>query len=157
MEHRNDNLLEDDHTDAALRRLIEVAPAPTGVSSVDLVARTLHRLPTVPPAVVAQSQRDLARRNRLLRRITVALILFVAVFNIWSVAGHGPQMAFALGDGQSGLSSVLLGLQLAAKPLWYSIRALNPAVIGGAIIIAGISIWLARRLVQRGQAEWEGE
>ena len=158
MEHGDDDRLADERADTAFKRLIEgEATVQPSVPAADLVTRTLRRLPTVPPAVAAQQQQRRSQINRQVRVVLLALIALVAGFNIWGVAAHGPQLAFMVGDGESGLSAVLLGLQLAAKPFWYTIRAFNPLLIGGAFALAIASIWLIRRLVRRAQAQYEVE
>lgn len=157
MEYRDDNIVEEQRADAVFKRLIDSTPVQPQPASAELVARTLHRLPNAAPALAAQLQQVRTRRNRRLRSLLLSLLALVAAFNIWGVVAHGPQMAFMLGDGESGLSGLLLGLQLAVKPLWYVIRALDPLLIGGALLIAVASIWLTRRLVRRTQAHYEVE
>lgn len=66
MGYRDDDILADDRADLALKRLLatDIAQPRTAVPG-DLVARTLNRLPPVPPAQAAQHQASRRRQMRL--------------------------------------------------------------------------------------------
>lgn len=152
----DDNLLEDDRADVALKRIFEADPDVRATAlPQDLVTRALYRLPPVPPTQAAQ---HLARRRRQRLAATLVVVLpavLIGALNVWSVAGSGPQMAFALGDGRAGVSAVVLGTQLAAKPFWNTLQQASPGVLIGALVVALVGIVLWWRLVRRTNAEFE--
>lgn len=149
MGYRDDNILADDRVDAALKRLLDTDMAlPRAAVPPDLVARTLNRLPPVPPARAAQHQ---ATRRRQIRIGAVCLaipIVLVAVWNVGSVVGSAPQMAFMFGDGRSGASSALLSVQLAVKPFWNTLGSLNRGLLAGGLLLAAVAAALWWRLVR---------
>jgi hypothetical protein len=131
MGYRDDDIVDQDRADAALRRALErlqaleAAPPPP-----DLVTKTARRLPAVPPAIAA---RQLARRALLgaaLRLGAVVALALVLLLGVASVLGIGGRLALLFGDGGVGLSRALLTVQLLAKPLWHSLG------MGGALPVA---------------------
>lgn len=156
MGNRDDNSIDDERADMLLRRTLEreeqnIPTAP------DLVARALNRLPPGPPAVAAR-RLQARRRNRMTAIISVVVpLVLLACLNIWSVAAHGPQMAFMFGDGQTGLSGMLLGLHLVAKPIWNTLRTLDTTVVLGSLLGVGVCVIVLRWLVRRVQGRYEVE
>lgn len=156
MGNRDDNSIDEHQADALLRRALEPDAVPMPASP-QLIARTLDRLPPGPPA---QAQRHLAARRQS-RRIAAAVVLvplvLVALFNIWSITVHGPQMAFLFGDGRSGFSGAMLALHLVAKPLWNTVRAVNGTLVIGSLVAVGIALVVLRQLVRRIQHQHEDD
>lgn len=154
MGSRDDNIIDDTHADQALRRLIQHAPEQQALAlPPDLVGRTLERLPTLPPSDVAQ--RTAARRQQRTLLWSVVLLLFglVAAINIWNTIEGRPHATLMFGTGASDSSALLLGVQLAVKPLWNSMRALHPALLAAALLLAcvgGIGLW---RLLRQTRAK----
>ncbi len=116
MGYRNDDFVNDERADAALRQALErlqaldqLAPPP------DLVARTARRLPAAPPAVAAG---QIARRS------------------------GGERLARLFGDGGSGLSRGLLTIQLLAKPLWHSVGSGGAALLITGMVALACACWL---------------
>jgi hypothetical protein len=150
MGSRDDNFLDDERADAALRRLLarsgqpaEVPPPP------DLVTRTLRQLPAKPPALAA---RDAAQRAALwftLRLALLGTVALVALVGIWGALGGGPSLALLFGSGAAGLSRVLLTIELLAKPLLRTMGA--GGVLGVLAGLAGLVCagWLWWRLLLR--------
>ena len=150
MGSRDNHMIDDQRYDELLLRLLERSGQPAAAPSPpDLVTRTLRRLPPVPPAVAGQAA---ARRAswRLARRVTLALALaLIGLLGIWSVLGGGPSLALMFGDGVSGLSRVLLAIQLLAKPLLRTAAAGGGLwMLAGMLALAGVG-WLWWRLLQR--------
>ncbi len=145
MGYRDNDIIDDERADAALRRALErihaldqVAPPP------DLVTQTGRRLPAMPPAAAA---RQLARRRLLRVGGRVALFALCALIVLLGVAGlAGGRVALLFGDGASGVSRTLLMVQLLAKPLWHSLGS------GGAVaVVVGLAgaVWLWWWTLQR--------
>ena len=150
MGRRDNNFVNDDRADAALRRLLARIGEPTQVEPPpDLVTRTARRLPAEPPALAA---RRMARRRALrlgLWAAACAALALIALLGVWGTLGGGPQIALLFGDGGSGLSRALLILQLLAKPLVRTIGAAGaPLLLAGAAAVAGAG-WLWWRLIRR--------
>jgi len=143
MGYRDDNILADDRADAALKRLLDTDMALPRAAPPDLVARTLNRLPPVPPARAAQHQATRRRQMRIGAACLAVPLVLVAVWNVVSVVGSAPQMAFLFGDGRSGASSALLSVQLAAKPFWNTLGSLNRTLLAGGLLLAagGAALW----------------
>src|SRR5689334_21465821 len=118
MGHRANNPLDEEHADAAMRRVLERHNQLSAVEPPrDLVTRTLRRLPPAPPAVAARAEfHRRLQRQALLSGVSLLVVLMVFL-GLWNLSGSGTQLAFMFGDGSSGLSRVLLILQLAIKPL----------------------------------------
>lgn len=152
----DDNIMSDERADRVLRRALE-RELPATPLPPDLVARTLDRLPASPPAQTAR--RAAIRRRGRVAALTVVLVplVLLALFNIWSIAAHGPQMAFFFGDGHTGMSSALLGLHLAAKPLWNTLRTTNIALLVGGLIGLCVCVTAVWRLMRRIQHQYEVE
>lgn len=156
MGDRNDNIIDDERADAVLRRTLARdgmdVPAPP-----HLVARALERLPPVPPAEAARRV-SVRRRNRVVAISSVLVPLaLLALLNVWSVAARGPQMAFMFGDGRSGVSSALLGLHLTAKPLWNTLRSVEPIFLLSGFVGIAACVFALRRLVRHFQNQYEAE
>ena len=150
MESRDNNILDDDREDAALRRMLARSgqPAPALLPP-DLVTRTMRLLPTEPPAIAARNSDRRAAIGLMLRLALIIAIALVGLAGIWSAIAGGPSLAVLFGDGTSGLSRVLLTIELLAKPLLRTVGA------GGALwLLAGLAAiaaagWLWWRLLQR--------
>ena len=150
MGHRADDLLDEEHADAAMRRVLEssrhsiaLEPPP------DLVTRTLRRLPPVSPAIAARA----AARRRVQSLILIGGVSLLATFTIfvglWNIFGSGTQLALMFGDGRSGLSRVLLILQLVIKPLIAMLLAVAPVfLVTSALVVIGGG-WLWWRLIRQ--------
>lgn len=158
MGRRDDNFIDDDQVDHAVRRMLErrsdpiqLAPPP------DLVTRTLRRLPPVPPAAAAQAERWQRVQRRALGGLAGFMALMVAALSVWNVAGNGPELALVFGDGSGGISKLLLTLHLAVKPLWNTLAAagmLAFALAGVAVVGGGwLWWWLIRRAPLDARAE----
>ncbi len=154
MGYRDDEILADDRADLALKRLLatDITQPRTAVPG-DLVARTLNRLPPVPPAQAAQHQASRRRQMRLGAIFLAVPIVLVALWNLGSVVGNAPQMAFLFGDGRTGASSALLSVQLAAKPFWNTLGSLNRALLIGGLLLAAGAVALWWRLVRGTRAD----
>jgi hypothetical protein len=139
MGYRDDDIIDPERADAALRRALDrlqaldpVPPPP------DLVTQTGRRLPAAPPAEAA---RQLARRRMLQVGARAALFALGALIVLLGVSGltGGARVALLFGDGAGGVSRTFLMVQLLAKPLWHSLGS------GGAVAIivalAG-AVWL---------------
>jgi hypothetical protein len=149
MGSRNDNFIDDERDDAALRRLLARLDQPAAVPPPpDLVTRTLRLLPSGSPAIAA---RNAARRTAIRLVSLVALagaLALVGLLGIWSAVGGGPSLALLFGDGASGLSRILLTLELLAKPLLRTVAASGFGLLAGLVALAGAG-WLWWRLLQR--------
>jgi hypothetical protein len=150
MGSRDDNFLDDERADAALRRLLARSgqPAPAPPPS-DLVTRTLQLLPPEPPAVAA---REVARRAAVrfaLRVMLVGALALVAMLGIWSALGGGVRLALIFGDGARGASRALLTLELLAKPLLRTVGSAGGAWLLAAIVALAAAGWLWVRLLRR--------
>jgi hypothetical protein len=150
MGSRDNRVIDDQRYDELLLRLLERSGQPAVVEQPpDLVTRTMRLLPHEVPAAAGQAAMRRARRRLILRAILTIAVVLIAAFGIWSVLGGGPSLALIIGDGVSGLSRVLLTVQLLAKPL------LRTAGIGdglwmmaGLLALAGLG-WLWWRLLRR--------
>jgi hypothetical protein len=150
MGSRDNRVIDDQRYDELLLRLLERSGQPAVVEPPpDLVTRTMRLLPHEVPAAAGQAAMRRARRRLILRAILTIAVVLIAAFGIWSVLGGGPSLALIIGDGVSGLSRVLLTVQLLAKPL------LRTAGIGdglwmmaGLLALAGLG-WLWWRLLRR--------
>jgi hypothetical protein len=150
MGSRNDDFLDDEPADAALRRLLarsgQPAPAP---SPPDLVTRTMRLLPAHPPAIAARNARRRAAARLALRLALAVALALVALAGIWSVVGGGPSLGLLLGDGTSGISRALLTIELLAKPLLRTVGAGGALwLLAGLLALAGAG-WLWWRLLRR--------
>jgi len=143
-------VIDDQRHDELLLRLLERSGQPSVVPPpADLVTRTLRRLPQELPAIAGQAAARRARRRSALR-VTLALALaLIGLLGIGSVLGGGPSLALMFGDGVSGISRVLLTVELLAKPL---LRTAGVAgglwMLAGLLALAGIG-WLWWRLLRR--------
>ncbi len=149
MGRRDDDFLDDERADAALRRVLarlgeldQVAHPP------DLVTRTARRLPVVPPAAAARAAARSAALRLALDLATVAALSLVALLGIWSALAGQDRIAMLFGDGGGGLSRALLTLQLLAKPLLRTVGSVGPLLLAGAAAVAGAG-WLWWLLLQR--------
>ncbi len=150
MGRRDDDFLDDERVDAAVRRMLtrigEPAPVPPPP---DLVTRAARRLPAELPLIAA---RQAARRRVVKMTLGAALlsiVALVALSGIMSALGLQSPVVMLVGDGGSGLSRALLMLQLLAKPLLRSFGSVAaPLLVGGslAFAVAGwVWWWLLRR------------
>jgi len=143
-------VIDDQRHDELLLRLLERSGQPSVVPPpADLVTRTLRRLPQELPAIAGQAAARRTRRRSALR-VTLALALaLIGLLGIGSVLGGGPSLALKFGDGVSGISRVLLTVELLAKPL---LRTAGVAgglwMLAGLLALAGIG-WLWWRLLRR--------
>jgi len=143
-------VIDDQRHDELLLRLLERSGQPSVVPPpADLVTRTLRRLPQELPAIAGQAAARRTRRRSALR-VTLALALaLIGLLGIGSVLGGGPSLALMFGDGVSGISRVLLTVELLAKPL---LRTAGVAgglwMLAGLLALAGIG-WLWWRLLRR--------
>jgi hypothetical protein len=150
MGRRDDDFLDDERVDAMVRRMLtrigEPAPVPPPP---DLVSRTARRLPAEPPLIAARR----AARRRVVKMTLGAALLgivgLVVLSGILGALGLQSPVAMLVGDGEGGLSRVLLMLQLLAKPLLRSFGTVAvPLLVGGslAFAVAGwVWWWLLRR------------
>ena len=150
MGSRDNHVIDDQRHDELLLRLLERSGQPSAVPPpADLVTRTLRRLPQELPAIAGQAAARRTRRRSALR-VTLALALaLIGLLGIGSVLGGGPSLALKFGDGVSGISRVLLTVELLAKPL---LRTAGVAgglwMLAGLLALAGIG-WLWWRLLRR--------
>ena len=150
MGSRDNHIIDAQRHDELLLRLLErsgqtaaAAPPP------DLVTRTLRLLPQELPAVAGLAATRRARR-RLVLQLTLAVVLaLIGLFGIWSVLSGGSSLALMFGNGVSGLSRVLLTVELLAKPL---LRTAGTGgglwMLAGLLALAGVG-WLWWRLLRR--------
>jgi len=123
----------------------------------DLVVRTMRRLPPHPPALAVRR----AARQRLRRRVLLAgiavLVLGVTIPGVWHLLG-GPAPELLFGNGSSGLSYLLLLLDLLARPVLHTISMVSPTVLGASILILAGSVYgwwqLVRRTPVYAPTEW---
>jgi hypothetical protein len=152
MGNRDEYIVNDDHEDAAMRRMLSrhaqplyVAPPP------DLVTRTARKLPRVAPAVAAHA----AARRRTVRAaaagIAVLLVLLLALIGLFDVMGAGPQLAFFFGDGSSGVSEALLMARLLVKPLVGTFFTMMPTLLVASSAVAVVGGWAWWALVRQPQ------
>jgi hypothetical protein len=150
MGSRDNHMIDDQPHEDLLRRLLERSGQPAAAPPpVDLVTRTLRRLPQELPAVAGQAAARRAGR-RLALRVTLAVALaLIGLLGIWSVLGGGPSLALMFGDGVSGLSRALLTVELLAKPLLRTAGARGGLwMLAGLLALAGVG-WLWWRLLRR--------
>jgi hypothetical protein len=150
MGRRNDDFVDHERADRALRQLLARAGEPTQLAPPpDLVTRTMRRLPAAPPAQVARVE---ARRRavRLMAGVfVVGAIVALALLGLADVLNGGLRLALLFGDGGGGLSRVLLTLSLLAKPLLYTVGSVGaPLLLAGGAALIGAG-WLWWRLIQR--------
>jgi hypothetical protein len=101
------------------------------------------------PAVAGRAADRRAGRRLALRVTLVLALALVGLLGIWSVLGGGSSPALIFGDGVSGLSRVLLAIQLLAKPLLRTAAAGGGLwILAGMLALAGVG-WLWWRLLQR--------
>ena len=146
---RDDDFVNDAPAEAALRRALARFDEPRlAEPPPDLVTRTARRLPAAAPAVAAQHAARAALLRRIALLVVAALVALVALLGIVGALGGGDQLPRLFGDGGSGISRVLLMLQLLSKPL---LRTLGAA--GVALALAGVTAliagWLAWWLMRR--------
>jgi hypothetical protein len=147
---RANNPLDEEHADAAMRRVLErndhfVSREPPP----DLVTRTLRRLPPVPPAVAAPAEfRRRARRLALLSGIGLFAVLAVFL-GLWNVFGAGTHLALIFGDGSGGLSRVLLIVQLLIKPLIATFSSVAPVFLLTSTLVVLSGGWWWWRLIRQ--------
>ena len=150
MGSRDNRVIDDPRYDELLLRLLERSGQPAAADPPpDLVTRTLRLLPQEVPAVAGRAAMRRARRRSILGAILAIALVLIAGLGIWSILGGGPSLALLAGNGVSGLSRVLLAVELLAKPL------LRTAGIGdglwmlaGLLALAGVG-WLWWRLLRR--------
>lgn len=149
MGYRENNDIDEPSEEALRRALSRLGSIQTLEPPPDVVARTMRRLPSAPPAAAAR-----ATARRRMRRLTLlvigsCLIIPFAFISLLSVFGLGPSPALLIGDGSSGLSRLLLVLQLLSKPLLGAIVSVAPELIVGSLVVALMSGWLWWKLVQQ--------
>jgi len=150
MGSRDNHMIDDQRHDELLLRLLERSGQPTDATPpADLVTRTLRRLPQELPAIAGQAAARRARLRLALRALVASVLALVGMPGVWSVLGGGPSLALMFGDGVSGLSRVLLAIQLLAKPLLRTAAAGGGLwMLAGLLALAGVG-WLWWRLLQR--------
>jgi len=143
-------MIDDQRQDELLLRLLERSGQPAAVPPPpDLVTRTLGRLPHELPAVAGLVAARRAGRRLLLRVALATVLALIGLFGIWSVLGGGPSLALIFGNGVSGLSRVLLTVELLAKPLLRTAGAGGGLwMLAGLLALAGVG-WLWWRLLRR--------
>ena len=150
MGHRDDDFLNDERADAALRRVlarlgepVQVAPPP------DLVTGTARLLPSEPPALAARSAQRKAALRLVLRVSLFSILALVLLLGLSIALGAEPRIAMLFGDGGSGISRALLTLQLLAKPLLRTVLLVGaPFLLAGIVAVASAGWlwwWLLRR------------
>jgi hypothetical protein len=150
MGRRDDRFLDDERADVALQRLLARAGEPSQVSPpADLIVRAARRLPAAPPSLAA---RRIRRRQTVRLALIVVICGLVALVGLASLldvlAGHD-QLARLFGSGGSGISRVVLTLQLLVKPALRAIGAVGvPLLIVGSVAIA-VAAWLWWWLLRR--------
>lgn len=150
MGYRDDDIVDSDRADAALRRALEQIQALDQLDPPpDLVSRTARRLPLVTPAM---ARRQVARQMALgitLRLALAGVAALLMVLSALSFFGGGERLALLFGDGERGLSRALLIVQLLAKPLWHAAAAGGAGLwLAGVVALAGAS-WLWWRTLRR--------
>lgn len=158
MGRRDDNLLDDERADVALRQLLARAGEPSRVPPPpDLVARTARRLPAEPPARAARR----AARRRAVRLAIGATLLCVmalpALVSLLDTLGGGSPFGLLFGDGAGGLSRALLALHLLAKPLLWTVGSVGAPLLLAACLAACGAGWLWWWLLRRTPAYAFGE
>ncbi len=150
MGSRENHVIDDGRHDQLLRRLLERSGQPAIVAPPsDLVTRTLRLLPQELPAVAGQSAARRAVRRLALRVILAAALALIGMVGIWSVLGGGPSLALLFGNGVSGLSRLLLTVELLAKPLLRTAGAGGGLwMLAGLLALVGV-IWLWWQLLRR--------
>jgi len=143
-------MIDDQRQDELLRRLLELSGQPAAVAPPpDLVTSTLRRLPQDLPAMAGVAATRRSRRRLVLRVILAGVLALIGVLGIWSVLGGGPSLALMFGNGVSGLSRVLLTVELLAKPL---LRTAGTGgglwMLAGLLALTGVG-WLWWRLLRR--------
>jgi hypothetical protein len=148
MGSRDNHFLDDERTDALMRRVLARVGEPAlAAPPPDLVTSTARLLPAEPPSQAAR----LATRRRAARlaigTLVFGLVALVALVGLVGTLGGDPRLAMLFGDGTSGLSRALLTLHLLAKPIVRVIGAASvPLLLAGAIALIG-GAWLWRRLL----------
>jgi hypothetical protein len=85
----------------------------------------------------------------VLRATLAGVLALIGLVGIWSVLGGGPSLALMFGNGVSGLSRVLLTVELLAKPLLRTAGAGGGLwMLAGLLAMAGVG-WLWWRLLRR--------
>jgi len=143
-------VIDDQQYDQLLLRLLERSGQPAAAEPPpDLVTRTLRVLPQELPAVAGRAAARRAGRRLVVRVMLALFMLLIALLGIWSVLGGGPSLALMIGNGVSGLSRVLLTLELLAKPLLRTAGVGDGLwMLAGLLALAGVG-WLWWRLLRR--------
>ena len=149
MGSRDNHIIDDQRHDELLLRLLERSGQPAAVTPPpDLVTSTLRRLPHEPPAIAKLAVTRRARRRLALRVMLAGVLALIGLVGIWSVLGGGPSLALMFGNGVSGLSRVLLTVELLAKPLLRTAGAGGGLwMLAGLLALTGVG-WLWWRLVR---------
>lgn len=148
MGSRDDHFLDDERTDALMRRVLARVGEPTlATPPPGLVTSTGRRLPAEPPAQAAR----LAAQRRAVRlaigALVFGLVALVALVGLVGTLGGDPRLAMLFGDGAGGLSRALLTLHLLAKPIVRMVGATSvPLLLVSALALIGGG-WLWRRLL----------
>jgi hypothetical protein len=147
---RDDDFVDDERADAALRRLLARSGQPAAVPPPPaLVTQTMQLLPPEPPAVAARNAARRAAIRLALRLALLGALALVALLGVWSALGGGVHLALLFGDGTSGISRTLLSLELLAKPLLRTAGAAGALwLLMGLVALAGAG-WLWLRLLRR--------
>jgi hypothetical protein len=150
MGNRDDHLINDRRDDEVLRRLLERSGQPVAAQPPpDLVTRALRRLPQEPPPAAARAAARRAVRRVALRWALVGALALIGLLGIWSVLSGGPSLALMFGDGVSGLSRVLLTLELLAKPLLRTTAAGGPLMMLAGLLALASAAGLWWRMLRR--------
>jgi hypothetical protein len=150
MGSRDNHVIDDQQYDQLLLRLLERSGQPAAAQPPpDLVTRTLRALPQELPAVAGRAAARRAGRRLVLRLILAFALALIAVLGLWSVLGGGPSLALMIGNGVSGLSRVLLTVELLAKPLLRTAGVGDGLwMLAGLLALAGVG-WLWWRMLRR--------
>jgi len=143
-------VIDDQRHDELLLRLLERSGQPAAaVPPPDLVTRALRRLPQELPTIAGKAAARRAGRRLALRVTLAGVLALIGLLGIWSVLGYGPSFALMFGNGVSGLSRVLLTVELLAKPLLRTAGAGDGLwMLAGLLALASVG-WLWWRLLRR--------
>jgi hypothetical protein len=140
MGYRNDDFIDDERADAKLRQALERLQALDQLPPpADLVTRTARRLPAAPPALAA---RQIARRAVWRATAIAGAVALLVLLGAIGVFGGGERLARLFGDGGSGVSRVLLTIQLLAKPLWHSVGSGGAVLLATGVVALAAAAWL---------------
>lgn len=137
MASRDNRVVNEEGADALMRQLLGEALMPISPPP-DLLTRSVRRLPKTAPRIAALQQAKRARIRTLISLFIACGFVLVALIGMVGVFSGNPSLAFLFGDGSQGISQVLLGLHLLAKPM---IRILT--LLGWPVMLACMATMLA--------------